>query len=372
MSTDDSPEREFDVYDREDFPRATLEDAEGTSNVSEIEDMSNPSNPTGKPKSCRTPRREVWWLDLGVKNQSLESIKRRFEDRLDRFLSSSSTNSLLRQISSPMDNKLRHNLHQCPGYLREEITLASDVSKSVIISHAFPSQSEVCSICGQLVQYESTEPVVDGEKQETKSINDSHHLPQLQPSGFLSSHSSGPLSSISSDMSDGSNASNNVIRTDGLTTDAASTTSDDDSLLSGADAAIIADSDTFRKKLRNPDYERKKRNMSQDSQIPLTPMATSSASDYRVNGSPTVYNAIHSRSPSPPASTYFPLLSADTDARFRPTADAESHFAYSTTLRRHQSEGAAALKSPVVFDAAVNAEASSLWRRAINKITGQM
>jgi Ca2+-transporting ATPase len=115
-------------------------------------------------------------------------------------------------------------------------------------------------------------------------------------------------------------------------------------------------------------YERKKRNMTQ---IPLTPMATSSASDYRVNGSPTVYNTIHPRSPSPPASAYFPLLSAGTDARFRPTADAESHFAYSTTLRRHQSEGAAALKSPAVFAAAVNAEAFSLWRRAINLVTGQ-
>jgi hypothetical protein len=172
MSTDDSPKREFDVYDREDFPRATLEDAEGTSNVSESEDMSNPSNSMGKPKSRRTPRREVWWLDLGAKNQSLESIKRHFENRLDRFLSSSS-NSLLRHITSPMDNKLRRNLHQCPGYLREEITLASDVSKSAIISHAFPSQSEVCSICRQLVQYESTEPsVVDGEKQETNSPND--------------------------------------------------------------------------------------------------------------------------------------------------------------------------------------------------------
>lgn len=115
-------------------------------------------------------------------------------------------------------------------------------------------------------------------------------------------------------------------------------------------------------------YERKKRNLTQ---IPLTPMATSSASDYRVSTSPTVYNTTHPRSPSPPASAYFPLLSADTEARFRPTADAESHFAYSTTLRRHQSEGAAALKSPAVFAAAVNAEAFSLWTRAVNAVTGR-
>ncbi|KAF8806624.1 Ca-transporting ATPase [Phlegmacium glaucopus] len=119
-------------------------------------------------------------------------------------------------------------------------------------------------------------------------------------------------------------------------------------------------------------YERKKRNLSS---IPLTsPSATSSASNYRTNDSPTAYRAAHPnqpRSPSPPASAYFPLMSADANARFRPTPDAESHFAYSTTLRRHQSEGAAALKSPAFFAAAVNAEASSLWTRAVDTVTGR-
>ncbi|KAF8161376.1 Ca-transporting ATPase [Crassisporium funariophilum] len=115
-------------------------------------------------------------------------------------------------------------------------------------------------------------------------------------------------------------------------------------------------------------YGRKKRNLTA---IPLTsPVATSSSSNYRFNqGSANAYH--HPRSPSPPASAYFPLLSADTNARLRPTPDAEQHFAYSTSLRRHQSEGAAALASPAVFAAAMNAEASSLWTRAINAITGR-
>ena len=175
-----------------------------STNPFESESMSNPSSSMGKPKSSRTPRREVWWLDLGATNQSLESIKQRFEACLDRPLFSSS-NSLLRRITSPMDNNLRWNLHQCPGYLREEITLTSDVSKSVIISHAFPSQSEVCSICGQLVQYTYSEPsITDGEERETDSSSDSRHvLPsnQLQPSGSLSPHSSihGPPSPVLSD-----------------------------------------------------------------------------------------------------------------------------------------------------------------------------
>ena len=108
--------------------------------------MSNSSNLTEKPRSTRTPRREVWWHDIGEKNQSLESIKRRFEDFLDRFPSSSSNPLLPRVVAST-----KYKDHQCSGYLREEITLLSDVSKSVIMSHAFPSSSEVCLICGQLV-----------------------------------------------------------------------------------------------------------------------------------------------------------------------------------------------------------------------------
>ena len=113
-------------------------------------------------------------------------------------------------------------------------------------------------------------------------------------------------------------------------------------------------------------YERKKKSLSN---IPLSPsVATSSA-----RPSPATYysHPNHRRSPSPPASAYFPSLSADTDSRFRPTPNAESHFAYSTTLRRHHTEGAAALRSPAVFAAAVNAEVSSWWTRAINIITGR-
>ncbi|KAJ6488267.1 Ca-transporting ATPase [Mycena vitilis] len=75
------------------------------------------------------------------------------------------------------------------------------------------------------------------------------------------------------------------------------------------------------------------------------------------------------RSASPPASTYFPLLSGDSGARLRPTADAESHFAYSTTLRRHNADGLPL--SPVEIASAVNAEASSLWSRAVSVVTGQ-
>ena len=154
MSTDDSPEREFDVYDSEDLPAATLNHEESTPYLSESEIISSLSNPTENLRPSRKPRREVWWFDLGATDHSLKSIGRCFEDRLNRsLLSSSTSNSLLRYIRSPKDDHHGGNLHQCPGYLREEINLTCDLSKSVIVSHAFPGLSERCSICHQLVQY---------------------------------------------------------------------------------------------------------------------------------------------------------------------------------------------------------------------------
>ena len=160
MSLDDSPKREFDVYDSEGLPAASLEHEESNSNesnLSESEGISNRSSPMENPKPSRKPRREVWWLDLGATNHSLKSIGRCFGERLNRSLISSS-NSLLRRIRSSKDDKnLRRDLHQCPGYLREEITLTCDLSKSVIVSHAFPGLSKRCSICHQLIQYTSSE-----------------------------------------------------------------------------------------------------------------------------------------------------------------------------------------------------------------------
>src|SRR5882757_4610807 len=91
--TEDSPNRNFGAYDTEDLSIATLEAAEGPSNLSDSDARLGPSNSLGTPKSNQTPRREVWWLDQSGTNQNLESIKRCFEKRLDRPRLSSS-NSL--------------------------------------------------------------------------------------------------------------------------------------------------------------------------------------------------------------------------------------------------------------------------------------
>jgi hypothetical protein len=121
-------------------------------------------------------------------------------------------------------------------------------------------------------------------------------------------------------------------------------------------------------------FERKKRNFST---IPITSPVGSSSGYYRqpapapASNSAAMTNVRNpDRTPSPPASAYFPLLSGDTNAQLRPLPDADIHFAYSTTLRRHHSDGAA-LTSPGHFAAAVEAEATSLWKRALLTVTGQ-
>lgn len=97
---------------------------------------------------------------------------------------------------------------------------------------------------------------------------------------------------------------------------------------------------------------------------PLDEAALSSSAHHRQMYRPN-------RSPSP-ASAYFEFPSSGDDAstRLRPTPNAEAHFAYSTTLRRHPSE-AAVLASPAYFAKAVNEEASTLWSKVVGLITGK-
>ncbi|KAK7022535.1 hypothetical protein R3P38DRAFT_2710484 [Favolaschia claudopus] len=41
----------------------------------------------------------------------------------------------------------RYSAHRCAGYLREEITLASSLADSVVVTHDTPSPTEICPIC---------------------------------------------------------------------------------------------------------------------------------------------------------------------------------------------------------------------------------
>ena len=124
----------------------TVSHSEGTSNISDSEAEASTPRPVEYPKSSQPPRREVRWVNLGANSPSLDSIAHHFQDYIDCFLSSSS--STLRRIRA-LDYSSA--FHPCPGYLREEITLTAEVSKSAIVSSAFADLGERCSFCGDLV-----------------------------------------------------------------------------------------------------------------------------------------------------------------------------------------------------------------------------
>ena len=143
MLIDDSPDRWINnLGPSRSF--AILSHSDGTSNVSDSEVESATPRSVERPKSSQPPRREVSWLNLGANSQSLESIAHHFQkDYIDCFLSSST----LRRVRASDDL----STHTCPGYIREEITLTSEVSKSAIVSHASADPGERCSFCGDLV-----------------------------------------------------------------------------------------------------------------------------------------------------------------------------------------------------------------------------
>lgn len=116
-----------------------------------------------------------------------------------------------------------------------------------------------------------------------------------------------------------------------------------------------------------PGYERKRANLTIAADPP--PRASTSTAFARHGhafSSPvTLGFAQGPRSPSPPASSYFPLLSADpNNSNLRPTADADAHFAYSTTFRRHQVDSSLSSPAQIAFGA------HSLWSKVLSTITG--
>lgn len=79
---------------------------------------------------------------------------------------------------------------------------------------------------------------------------------------------------------------------------------------------------------------------------------------------PQLYSYSHQRSPSPPASSYFPSVSAIQSGEPQPTPGASTHFAYSTTLRRHHLEGPSLQISPNFNDITSSEGLPSLWQKA--------
>ncbi|KAJ7150043.1 hypothetical protein C8R43DRAFT_1128105 [Mycena crocata] len=99
------------------------------------------------------PRREYVWRTVTRGKQSLSTVATRIGLDLDLKLSSISW--LAR--SDP------RNPHRCPGYIREEITLATTTIASAVVSHDTPSASEICSVCREVVGLQEVFRCVCGE-----------------------------------------------------------------------------------------------------------------------------------------------------------------------------------------------------------------
>ncbi|KAJ7860594.1 hypothetical protein B0H14DRAFT_3863713 [Mycena olivaceomarginata] len=93
------------------------------------------------------PRREYVWRAMDRGQQSLSTVAHRLALDLDMNL------PLLRLTQSD-----RQNPHRCPGYVREEITLATTTLASAVVSHDTPSALEICSVCHEVVGLRTSLP----------------------------------------------------------------------------------------------------------------------------------------------------------------------------------------------------------------------
>ncbi|KAF8207764.1 hypothetical protein K438DRAFT_2074767 [Mycena galopus ATCC 62051] len=87
------------------------------------------------------PRREYVWRSMNRGQQTLATVANQLTVDLDMNLSrlnrSTRTNS--------------QSTHRCPGYVREEITLATTARHGAVVAHDAPSPLEICSICHEEV-----------------------------------------------------------------------------------------------------------------------------------------------------------------------------------------------------------------------------
>ncbi|KAK7022499.1 hypothetical protein R3P38DRAFT_2710462 [Favolaschia claudopus] len=87
------------------------------------------------------PRREYVWRQISKENKSLAAVAAEIEFDL-------ALNSLSLKRMALVD---KYNVHRCAGYVREEITLASSLADSAVVTHDTPSPTEICPICCQAV-----------------------------------------------------------------------------------------------------------------------------------------------------------------------------------------------------------------------------
>ncbi|KAF7351817.1 hypothetical protein MVEN_01142800 [Mycena venus] len=126
----------------------SIPDTLRSSSVSDIPMTSLlPLESTTTPQSIQTDappvasRREYVWRTKDRGRQSLGMVAKRITLDLDVNL-------------SPVHRFTRsdgRNPHRCPGYIREEVTLAMTILDSAVVAHDTPSPLETCSICHEVV-----------------------------------------------------------------------------------------------------------------------------------------------------------------------------------------------------------------------------
>ncbi|KAF7346692.1 hypothetical protein MSAN_01807000 [Mycena sanguinolenta] len=87
------------------------------------------------------PRREYVWRTMDREGQSLADVSKGLT--MDLQLHSS------RLSSSTRTDGL--SAHRCPGYVRQEITLATTILEGAVVSHDTPSPLEKCPVCHEVV-----------------------------------------------------------------------------------------------------------------------------------------------------------------------------------------------------------------------------
>ncbi|KAJ7613985.1 hypothetical protein FB45DRAFT_1064847 [Roridomyces roridus] len=100
------------------------------------------------------PRREYVWRTMAAP-QSLATIATQIARDLD--VRRASINRLVRSDA--------RSIHRCPGYVREEVTLATRAADSAVVSHDAPTVQEVCSVCHEVVNSGEVFSCVCGEEE---------------------------------------------------------------------------------------------------------------------------------------------------------------------------------------------------------------
>ena len=92
-------------------------------------------------------RQELVWKPSSAATITLNEISRDFQY----FVNATSSNSEP-TLSRRRGRSTTQTAHRCPGYNRIEITLTSEIERSVIVSHASPTPYEICPVCKEVVK----------------------------------------------------------------------------------------------------------------------------------------------------------------------------------------------------------------------------